>query len=108
VEEEGVVHARRLAELHRFLAERPVDAPAALGRKLGPEIFVKRDRSADGGVKPLQVGDGLLADAGNPAAGLEDPGPAAAAGLLLGERLEQIGPRPLGPVGARARRGRRR
>ena len=102
VQEQGIVDSRSCwPKRDRVGAERIVEPAAALGRQIGAEIFVQRDRIADRAMQPLEVGDRVGADPGQLVAPLEDRDIAAAPGLLRAQRGDEIGARLLGPVGAR-------
>ena len=101
MEEQGIVVAGLLAELHGVRSERPVETPAALGRQIVAEIFVEDDRLVDREIQPLDVGEFLLGDAGKLVAPLDDRHIAAERRLLGAKRGDDVGARLLGPVGAR-------
>ena len=93
VDEQRIVVAGLLAEPHRVLAKRPVEALAALGRQIVAEIFVDDDRFGDGGVQALDVGQLLRRDAGKLVAVLDDRDVAAVRRLLRAKRRDDVGAR---------------
>jgi hypothetical protein len=99
--EESIIIAGLLPEPDCVLAERPVEALAALGRQIFAEIFVKDDRLADRIEQPLDLGDFLVGDSRQLVAPLEDFDLAAASALLRPHRVDDVLARLLGPVGAR-------
>ena len=101
MEEQGIIVAGLLAELHGVGAERPVEAPAALRRQIVAEIFVLDDRLVDDEVQPLDVGELLLGNSGKRVAMLDDRYVPAARRLLRAQRGDDVGARLLGPFGAR-------
>src|SRR6185503_7817929 len=87
MEEQRVIIAGLLAELHRVGAERPVEALAALGGKRIARIFGVDDRLVHGEVEALDVGQLLRGDAGKVIAMLDDRDLAAVARLWRAKRF---------------------